>query len=143
MSKIFDGVLKKTEKGWGVVHREIDPYAQIPNPIPLHPTHYEDSEGDVKFEIVLEEKYYAKIIKIVEMIDVKSEKTLLKSLEQHNAEKMKTIVSWFGYKEKNGIACPDCGEELYDSDPMLTLTSFPAKKNIHCDNCHYLGYRIA
>ncbi len=25
----------------------------------------------------------------------------------------------------NNIACPKCGEEMYDSSPMITLTSIP------------------
>jgi len=44
--------------------------------------------------------------------------------------------------KRNGIACPKCGEELYDSDTMI-LTSYPAKKNIHCEACSYKGYRYA
>jgi hypothetical protein len=43
----------------------------------------------------------------------------------------------------NGIACPECGEELLDSNPNMTLTSNPAKKSIHCSKCKYNGYRIA
>ena len=44
---------------------------------------------------------------------------------------------------KNGIACPNCGNELLDSSPMFTFTSNPSKKSIHCDKCEYFGYRIA
>ena len=67
----------------------------------------------------------------------------LKSLEQHDSDRLKSF-NWNSSKpQKNGIACPECGEELYDSDPMVTLTSFPAKKNVHCENCNYSGYRIA
>jgi C4-type Zn-finger protein len=43
----------------------------------------------------------------------------------------------------NGIACPKCGEELYDSNPMITLTSIPAQKNVHCSKCEHVGYRVA
>ncbi len=43
----------------------------------------------------------------------------------------------------NGIACPKCGKELLDSNPMITLTSDPAQKNVHCSKCDYVGYRIA
>jgi len=67
----------------------------------------------------------------------------LKSLEQFNAEKMENMPRWGMNKERNGIACPNCGEELYDSDPFVTLTSYPAKKNVHCEKCNYSGYRIA
>ena len=44
---------------------------------------------------------------------------------------------------KNGIACPVCDEELYDTNPSITLVSFPPKKNIHCINCKYIGYRVS
>ena len=44
---------------------------------------------------------------------------------------------------KNGIACPQCGRELLDTTPNLVLTSYPPKKNIHCGNCEYKGYRYA
>ena len=42
---------------------------------------------------------------------------------------------------KNGIECPICKEELWDTNPMLILTSSPAQKNVHCDKCGYRGYR--
>jgi len=45
--------------------------------------------------------------------------------------------------QPNGIACPNCSEELMDSNPMVTLTSHPAQKNVHCSSCDYVGYRIA
>lgn len=43
----------------------------------------------------------------------------------------------------NGIACPKCGEELLDTQPNVTLTSMPPKKNVGCSNdkCDYTGYR--
>ncbi len=43
----------------------------------------------------------------------------------------------------NGIACPECGKELWDTSPDLTLTSHPPQKNVHCPECRYAGYRIA
>ena len=69
-------------------------------------------------------------------------KKLIK-LKDHNAAARK--LKW-GFSTKarlNGIECPDCGKELYDTNPMVTLTSMPAQKNIHCNNCNYKGYRIA
>lgn len=42
----------------------------------------------------------------------------------------------------NGVACPKCGEELWDSDPMVTLTSNPPQKNVHCEACGYRGYMV-
>jgi len=129
------GELQKTKNGWVIAHNIIDPYGQIPHPLPLHPNIQIDDDNKngekVNFEVVYE--YYAKI-----------KNPELKSLEQHNAERMYWIPDYsVPQKQKNGIACPDCGEELYDSNPMVTLASLPAKKNIKCDNCNYSGYRIA
>jgi hypothetical protein len=42
----------------------------------------------------------------------------------------------------NGIACPQCGSELLDSSPSITLTSDPPQKRVHCQ-CGYAGTRIA
>jgi len=42
----------------------------------------------------------------------------------------------------NGIACPKCGAELFDSFPGIVLASNPPQKNIHCDKCGYKGYRV-
>ena len=43
----------------------------------------------------------------------------------------------------NGIECPRCQDELWDSQPMVTLTSDPPQKNVHCPSCGYSGYRLA
>lgn len=47
-----------------------------------------------------------------------------------------------GTAKHNGISCPTCSSELYDSNPNITLTSNPPKKDIHCQ-CGYKGYRVA
>ena len=68
----------------------------------------------------------------------------LKSLDEHNSEAWVAQTGWFSNEPKpNGIACPNCGEELMDTNPMSTLTSYPAQKNVHCPKCEYKGYRIA
>ncbi len=59
------------------------------------------------------------------------------SLEEHNATKRSVPKSF-----PNGIACPNCGEELFDSLPRITLESLPPKLRIHCNSCDYKGYRI-
>lgn len=43
----------------------------------------------------------------------------------------------------NGIACPECGSEMLDTQPNVTLTSNPPQKNVHCPKCGYAGYRVA
>ena len=74
---------------------------------------------------------------------IQSEKKLI-PLEEHNA-KARSIqsINYNYFPVKNGIACPNCGTELWDSNPMITLTSYPAQKDVHCTECHYKGYRIA
>lgn len=62
----------------------------------------------------------------------------MKTLEQNNLE---NIYQDNSKPQKNNIECPKCKSELYDTNPNITLTSNPPKKEIHCDNCDYKGYR--
>jgi len=66
----------------------------------------------------------------------------MKSLEQWNKER-KRYYPGPGYNKPmlNGIECPECGLELFDSEPALELTSYPPKKTIHC-KCGFRGFRI-
>ena len=43
----------------------------------------------------------------------------------------------------NGIGCPKCGAELYDSEPGRRIASNPPKTRVHCGACGYRGYRLA
>ena len=66
----------------------------------------------------------------------------MKSLADHEAE-CQLVYDHLGNEPVlNGIACPRCGEELWDTCPNLTITSNPPKKAIHC-TCGYRGYRTA
>ena len=65
----------------------------------------------------------------------------LKSLDEHNTTAWNSSL-YGNTPVPNGIACPNCGEELMDSNPMITLTSYPAQKNTHCPSCDYTGSRI-
>lgn len=67
----------------------------------------------------------------------------MKLLSEHNREARDRHNQLAGKPCMNGIACPDCGAELFDSSPLITLTSNPPQKNIHCEQCKYFGYRIA
>ncbi len=59
------------------------------------------------------------------------------SLEEHNS-----IINISSHKLKlNGIACPNCGKELFDSQPDIILMTNPPKKHIECGNCGFEGYR--
>ena len=66
----------------------------------------------------------------------------MKALEEHNKEAMRIHHALNDNSpRRNGISCPECGLELWDSCPMVTLTSNPPQKNVHCD-CGYRGYRV-
>jgi len=68
----------------------------------------------------------------------------MKTLLEHNELRRQQHASLNSNEpRRNGIACPNCGNELLDSSPMFTLTSNPPQKNIHCANCEYVGYRVA
>lgn len=64
----------------------------------------------------------------------------LKSLEEHNRAKIEAIAAESS-ELKNGIACPKCGEELFDASQFEVLFSYPAKKKVLC-TCGFEGYRI-
>ena len=70
------------------------------------------------------------------------EKKKLKTLEEHNHEIFKENNSYFDANPLlNGIACPRCGEELYDIDPLTVLTSAPPQKAVGCSACGFRGFR--
>jgi len=66
----------------------------------------------------------------------------LKSLEAHNKQ---TLGIWgptkLECKVKNGIACPNCGAELFDTNTFQQLASWPPQLRIHCESCDYQGTR--
>lgn len=70
----------------------------------------------------------------------------LKSLDDHNKEAADAYSRWHDNSPRfNGIACPDCGNQLMDSSPNLVLTSIPPQTYVHCPygNCGYKGTRVA
>lgn len=71
--------------------------------------------------------------------------TDLKTLEQHNAERSKVYRDFQAAQKThpNGIACPKCNKELWDSCPTVTLSSNPPQKNIHCPACGFIGFRLS
>lgn len=69
----------------------------------------------------------------------------MKTLTEHNQEMHEAhhkAVEEYGKPKLNGIACPECGAELMDSTPHITLTSNPPQKNVKCSVCDYVGYRV-
>lgn len=65
----------------------------------------------------------------------------LKTLQEHDAEVSEAYAK-LREQHTNGIACPECGKELLDSNPGIVLTSYPPQKNIHCPACGWRGYRF-
>jgi len=68
----------------------------------------------------------------------------LTPLDEHNENSRTLRMNYFSNEPRpNGIACPKCGAEMVDSNPMSVLTSMPPQKNVSCPECKYTGYRIA
>ncbi len=65
----------------------------------------------------------------------------LKPLEEHNKARLDAFWPDESGPRPNGIACPECGEELFDSNPYRCLASSPPQYATHCSNCGYLGSR--
>lgn len=59
------------------------------------------------------------------------------SLDDHNmlASEAYRVL---GMARPNGIACPSCGNELFDTSPSITLPTAPPSKHIHC-SCGFKG----
>jgi len=68
----------------------------------------------------------------------------MKTLEEHNNIRWNdfNVMQELMKPHANGIACPICGKELWDSNPMITLASYPPQKNVQCPECGYVGYRM-
>ena len=68
----------------------------------------------------------------------------MKKLDQHNElQTSRHMQMYSGRPVKNGIECPRCRSELLDSNPHMTLTSMPPQKNVHCNDCGFVGYRVS
>jgi DNA-directed RNA polymerase subunit M/transcription elongation factor TFIIS len=64
----------------------------------------------------------------------------LKPLASFNAERRALIHK--PQAEKNGIECPQCGEELFDTDSSVTLTTDPPQTRVNCTDCGFVGTRL-
>jgi DNA-directed RNA polymerase subunit RPC12/RpoP len=68
----------------------------------------------------------------------------MKTLEEHNSDRWEAYARLNSNDPRpNGIKCPKCGSELWDSTPSIILCSNPPQKDTHCPSCGYRGYRIA
>lgn len=62
---------------------------------------------------------------------------IFKSLDEHN----QNVVLKNSVQKANGIACPNCGKELFDTNSNMVLMTHPAKYAINCHKCDYIGHR--
>ena len=68
----------------------------------------------------------------------------MKTLEEFNrirAQIYDTTVKKVDFE--NGIECPQCKKELFDSCDGPLFLSDPPQRAIYCKQCGYTGYRIA
>jgi C4-type Zn-finger protein len=56
----------------------------------------------------------------------------MKTLEEYETEKASLRANY-----GTSIQCPACGDELVESNPGMTLTSYPLRKSVHCQTCNY------
>jgi hypothetical protein len=64
----------------------------------------------------------------------------LPSLEQHNANMLGQHIALRDNNNRNGIACPECGDELFD-DGSVVLASLPPQTKVFCKRCEFRGSR--
>lgn len=57
----------------------------------------------------------------------------MKTLEEYENEKAQQRI----FNPGTGIQCPQCGDELIVSNPGVILTTYPARKAVHCNTCKY------
>jgi len=64
------------------------------------------------------------------------------SLDDYNENKQVRFDA--GIPLPTGIACPDCGDELYDVSPFEVIKADkdnPPRKEVACQSCGFKGYR--
>ena len=69
----------------------------------------------------------------------------METLKEFNVQRLK---DWNHFREDiskphpNGLLCPKCKYELWDSTPGKILLSNPPQKNVHCPMCGFHGFRF-
>ena len=65
----------------------------------------------------------------------------LKSIDEYNRERMAFISK--SNSEKTGIGCPQCGDEMIESNPNMITCYIPPRKAVQCPTCKYSSSIIA
>lgn len=73
--------------------------------------------------------------------------TELKSLARWNQQRAAEIDAVERAERapvRNGLACPTCGVELFDTKPLFTFRegAGPQQLQVHCDQCGFTGARV-
>lgn len=68
------------------------------------------------------------------------EETKLISLEDWDSQQ-REVYQNINQPSKNGIACPECGKELFDTNNGIAYPTYPMQYPIHC-KCGWMGTRI-
>lgn len=76
------------------------------------------------------------------------DKPALEKLDAFNEDRSKEVAEEIAKRNEpvlNGIACPDCGTELFDTKPDEVTAGTPPGKEVHCGKkgCEFTGERIA
>jgi len=66
----------------------------------------------------------------------------LRSLKSHNDSARRRWKKQQAADALTGLACPKCGAELTDLEP-LTVRGKPPKVAVVCESCDYEGWRAA
>lgn len=66
----------------------------------------------------------------------------MKTLDEHNQDKILANKEARKRKHLSGIACPKCKTEMIFPRPYEMLLSDPPQKTIECPECGYNGYMI-
>lgn len=68
----------------------------------------------------------------------------MENLTDYNLRRQNEYIDRLFKKKStpNGIACPECGEELHDHGNEV-LTSIPPRRNVNCPSCGFMSSRIA
>ena len=67
----------------------------------------------------------------------------MKTLAEYNKDKHELYRKQEEKPDWLGIACDDCGKELFDPTSGVRLLSYPAKIHTKCSGCGKTGYAVA
>ena len=68
----------------------------------------------------------------------------LKSLNEHNHAQSLLYQPMMQPQipRLNGIACPNCGEEMVDDDVNCVRASMPPQIQVRCPKCNHYSFRV-